>query len=32
MRICGTGEYDTETGIPTIENPVEGVFYLTPAD
>ena len=31
MKICGIEEYDEETGIPIIENPVEGTFYLTPA-
>ena len=30
MHICSSDEYDHETGIPTIENPVADTFYLVP--
>lgn len=30
-RICGSDDYDHETGEPTIENPEENVFYLVPS-
>ena len=31
LKVCESGEYDAETGVPTIEDPVKGTFYLTPA-
>lgn len=30
IHICGSGDFDSETGIPTVENPEENVFYLVP--
>lgn len=29
-HICAAGEYDTETLMPTITNPEEGIFYFVP--
>ena len=31
VHICTSDEYDAETGEPTIENPIEGQFYLVPS-
>lgn len=31
VHICTSDEYDAETGKPTIENPIEGQFYLVPS-
>lgn len=30
IHICAQGEYDSETGIPTIQNPDTQTFYLVP--
>ena len=30
IQILGSNDYDSETGIPTIEEPIENVFYLVP--
>ena len=30
MYICGVEEYDAVTGLPSIDNPEEGKFYLVP--
>ena len=30
IHICTSGEYDPETGLPTISNPDETTFYLVP--
>ena len=30
IHLCGEGEYDAETGKPTVESPEEDIFYLVP--
>ena len=30
IHICTNGEYDPVTGMPTIQNPEENIFYLVP--
>ena len=30
FHICISGEYNSSTGVPTIQSPVEGTFYLVP--
>lgn len=30
IQILGSNDYDSETGVPTIEEPVENIFYLVP--
>lgn len=30
LHICSSGEYDAETGVPTIQDPDESIFYLVP--
>lgn len=30
IHICGQGEYDSETGVPTVANPDSQSFYLVP--
>lgn len=30
FHICLNGEYDVSTGVPTITNPDENIFYLVP--
>ena len=31
IYICGSNEYDSSTGLPTIVDPEEGMFYLVPS-
>ena len=31
MHICGSSEYDSDTGIPTVSNPEQNMFYLVPS-
>ena len=30
IHICVSGEYDSQTGVPTIQNPAMNIFYLVP--
>ena len=30
VHICTNGEYNAETGVPTVQNPDESTFYLVP--
>lgn len=32
IHICSSGEYDSTTRVPTVQNPETNVFYLVPAE